>query len=254
MIGKMVDGLKNFFPSKNKATYFFGGSTGNRATARPPSPGVAIGVNWTSEQEAAPITDLVSDTAKLRAIEQYIQNNAHGFIAAENTGINEVSEKKEEREVKDRMIEIIDKLRDGLQWTVVECQGNEWYIPVKESLDPLLEATMTGWAIRAAESKDTPARLLEQLALNEDVEVRIAVADNPNTPTDLVSALARDDSADVRYAIAENHNLSKDVLALLREDDNPYVADRARRTLERLDSGELVRRKFDGRQVKIKAV
>jgi hypothetical protein len=264
MFGKMVDGLIGFIPSNTKGKYFFGGHSRSRYSGQStleeppvtPSGSPAIGVNWSPESELAcsQIGSSVSDSAKLRAMELYIRKNAHGFTATETTKETDVSEHNDEHEAKDRMMEIIDKLRDGLSWTVVECQGNEWYIPVKESPDELLETTMTGWAIHAAESTDTPARLLEQLALSESVDVRIAVADNSSTPTDLLSALARDDNADVRYAIAENHNIDREILALLREDDNPYVADRARRTLDRLSAGELVHAKFDARQVKIRAI
>jgi hypothetical protein len=46
--------------------------------------------------------------------------------------------------------------------------------------------------------------------------------------------LAVDLDADLRYALAENHNINEGVLELLANDTNPYVADRARRTLTRL--------------------
>jgi hypothetical protein len=152
------------------------------------------------------------------------------------------------------MLEIIDKLRDGLKWTVVECQGNEWYVPVRErSEGSLLDATMTDWAIHAAEDTSTASHLLEQLALSDNADVRIAVADNSCTPIDLLSALARDENPDVRYAIAENHNIDRDVLAMLLEDDNPYVADRARRTLDRLAGGSVVNANFDKRRAKLSA-
>jgi len=47
-------------------------------------------------------------------------------------------------------------------------------------------------------------------------------------------SLACDSSPDLRYAMSENHNIHKDVLNLLADDDNPFVAHRARKTLERL--------------------
>jgi hypothetical protein len=70
---------------------------------------------------------------------------------------------------------------------------------------------------------------------NDDVaEVRIAVAENPATPASFIELLAEDESVDVRFAIAENHNTPSYILSMLVRDENPYVADRALRTLERI--------------------
>jgi hypothetical protein len=56
--------------------------------------------------------------------------------------------------------------------------------------------------------------------------------------------LAQDEHADVRYAIAESYKLDPVVLAVLLEDSNPYVADRARCTLLRLQSGAAIPRRM----------
>jgi hypothetical protein len=66
----------------------------------------------------------------------------------------------------------------------------------------------------------------------------MAVADHLNTPVAVLILLAEDDNADVRYALAENHNISRDVLNKLLNDSNPYVANRAERTLSRLGTGD----------------
>jgi hypothetical protein len=60
------------------------------------------------------------------------------------------------------------------------------------------------------------------------------VSDHRNTGLDVMLELAVDVNADVRLAVAENHNISRDVLILLLDDENPYVADRARKTLARI--------------------
>jgi len=83
----------------------------------------------------------------------------------------------------------------------------------------------------------TSTYVLSELASHADVEVRIAVADQRNTPTETVMILAQDDSVDLRYAIAENHNIGADVLRILTEDDNPFVAQRAKKTLNRIMGG-----------------
>ena len=51
--------------------------------------------------------------------------------------------------------------------------------------------------------------------------------------------LANDEDADVRYALAENHNISRAVLNKLEGDSNPYVADRATKTLQRISANDL---------------
>jgi hypothetical protein len=45
--------------------------------------------------------------------------------------------------------------------------------------------------------------VLEKLAEDEDVGVRILVAGNPNTPASVLERLAEDKDADVRKAVAK---------------------------------------------------
>jgi hypothetical protein len=52
--------------------------------------------------------------------------------------------------------------------------------------------------------------------------------------------VAKDESVDLKYAIAENHNIDVDVLIMLTKDDNPFVAHRAKKTLERIATASLV--------------
>jgi hypothetical protein len=86
-----------------------------------------------------------------------------------------------------------------------------------------------------AESTRTPAEILRCLVFHEDPDVRVAVAENPNTPLEALLVLLKDDHVDVRYMLAENHNLESELLEKLVDDENPYVACRARKTLERLN-------------------
>jgi hypothetical protein len=97
----------------------------------------------------------------------------------------------------------------------------------------------SSWGKQVAEHPDTSSKALTALATHADIEVRIAVADHSNTIPETVMMLAQDQCADLRYAIAENHNIHVDVLNMLAEDDNPFVAHRARKTLERIPGGSI---------------
>lgn len=80
----------------------------------------------------------------------------------------------------------------------------------------------------------TTAMVLHRLSQHSDVAIRMAVADNKNTHTITITQLAKDDNADLRYALAENHQIDSEILDILARDENPFVADRAQKTLLRL--------------------
>lgn len=84
---------------------------------------------------------------------------------------------------------------------------------------------------RVAENPRTPIEVLQQLSRDADCEVRVGVCDNHTTPPGLLLLLAMGDDADVRYAIAENANAPAQILCLLTRDENPYIAERAIRTM-----------------------
>ena len=77
--------------------------------------------------------------------------------------------------------------------------------------------------------------VLHRLSQHKDVGVRMAVADHRNTHIITAMQLAWDHSPDLRYALAENHQIDSGVLDILAKDENPYVADRAQKTLSRLN-------------------
>ncbi len=89
---------------------------------------------------------------------------------------------------------------------------------------------------RVAENPRTPVLTLVDLARDENVDVRLAVAENRNAPEHVLAELAVDEDVDVRYGLAENSCQPEEILKTLAEDENPYVACRARRTLERIES------------------
>ena len=96
------------------------------------------------------------------------------------------------------------------------------------------------WGKKVAEHPDTSFAALRELAGHADVEVRIAVADHMNTPFETVILLAQDENVDLRYAIAENHNICEGALLMLAQDDNPFIAHRAKKTLERVRCPSIV--------------
>lgn len=96
------------------------------------------------------------------------------------------------------------------------------------------------WVVKAAEDSTTSSSLLAMLAENCNIDVRMAVADNQNALPETLMILAQDASNDLRYQLAENHNIDRGVLKLLAEDEHPYVAQRAQKTLRRLDEGAAI--------------
>jgi len=103
--------------------------------------------------------------------------------------------------------------------------------------------------VKVAETADAPS-ILADLANESRTEVRMAVADNVHTPCHVKAALAGDKDLDIRFALAENHATPFDVLQALQEDANPYIANRAKLTLERLKMKHLVAGDFAKSQVR----
>lgn len=97
--------------------------------------------------------------------------------------------------------------------------------------------------VKVAETADAPS-ILADLAGESRSEVRMAVADNVHTPCHVKAALAHDKDADIRFALAENHSTPLEVLESLQDDPNPYVAGRAKSTLERLQMKHLLKGQF----------
>ncbi|MGD9682451.1 MAG: hypothetical protein AB7W16_14795 [Candidatus Obscuribacterales bacterium] len=84
---------------------------------------------------------------------------------------------------------------------------------------------------RVAENPSAPADVLEMLACDEDPEVRGALSYNPSVSIFIVERLGRDPSPDVRLVLAESTTLPERILRMLMADENPYVSDRASRTM-----------------------
>ncbi len=110
----------------------------------------------------------------------------------------------------------------------------------------------TRTALRLIDHPYTPGDVLLELAHHPDADVRAQVADNANTPLEAIMMLVKDESIDVRMSLAECYHLGVAVLELLLEDENPYVCDRAEKTLQRLNDSanpSVIRTLFAGSAV-----
>ena len=55
-----------------------------------------------------------------------------------------------------------------------------------------------------AKNPNTPSKTLAELAKDESLDIRKAVAGNPNTPPETLAELAKDESLDIRKAVTTN--------------------------------------------------
>ena len=101
-------------------------------------------------------------------------------------------------------------------------------------MNTLIKTLRKATANYIAGQASTSAAVLHNLSKHNDVKVRTSVADNENTSANTSMQLAGDANADLRYALAENHQLDSRILDILAKDENPFVADRAQKTLLRL--------------------
>ncbi|MEM7725225.1 MAG: hypothetical protein AAF208_02495 [Cyanobacteria bacterium P01_A01_bin.45] len=69
-----------------------------------------------------------------------------------------------------------------------------------------------------AKNPNTPVHILEELALNPSIQVRINVAKNPNSSNTILERLAKDWYSEVRQAVASNSLTSPKILAELVKD------------------------------------
>lgn len=118
-----------------------------------------------------------------------------------------------------------------------------WLIAVNPNTPPSVLETLANSSCpdlleRIAENPATGSVTLARLGFDPSPAVRAAVAENSKTPAETVQMLARDENVDVRYRLAESYHVPVAVLQELAEDENPYVAHRARMTLQRIARSE----------------
>ncbi len=101
-------------------------------------------------------------------------------------------------------------------------------------LDHLTHNSPSSMLERIAEHPRAHSTTLIRLANHEDGQVRAAVTENINTPMKVLWRLSRDTCPDVRLRIAEGYHVPFAILNVLVEDENPFVAERAKKTISRL--------------------
>jgi hypothetical protein len=103
-------------------------------------------------------------------------------------------------------------------------------------LDKVITIDSTATRHRLAENPSTDAETLLKLSQDTDPEVRLSAAEHLNLPYFALKRLVEDPCLDVRLGMAANPNLPISILEMLIKDENPYIQDRARRSIERLNS------------------
>jgi hypothetical protein len=73
-------------------------------------------------------------------------------------------------------------------------------------------------------------------AMHFDRQERFDKGEERNTSVERLLRFIKTEDADFRFELAEDHHIHTDVLDALASDSNPYVADRAQRTLKRLET------------------
>jgi len=148
------------------------------------------------------------------------------------------------------IVEIVNSMRSKKQLTLVAPEnkgGSERNKPASrdyliagsqqtspKALALLAQSEIPGVRARVAENPNCPLALLSWLAQDSNPEVRLSVVYNPKAPPIFFQWLLNDGCADVLFALAEDHNLAHSFLEQLSQNDNPYVAERAKQTIERV--------------------
>ena len=92
-----------------------------------------------------------------------------------------------------------------------------------DELEELAEDEDEDVRLRVARNANTPASVLEQLAADENWQVRFNVAENMNTPLSVLEKLAEDDERDIRNYVSKNENTSVSALEKLADDKDDYL-------------------------------
>ena len=74
-----------------------------------------------------------------------------------------------------------------------------------------------------AKNPNTPSKTLAELAKDESLDIRKAVAGNPNTPPEILTKLTKSEGWVIRMAVAGNPNTPPETLAELAKDKDKSV-------------------------------
>ena len=98
-----------------------------------------------------------------------------------------------------------------------------------EMIEELAEDEDANVRYEVAKHPNTPADILTKLADDKDVYVRRAVAENPKAPVEALKKLAEDKNDDVRWKVSENPNTPVEALRKLAEDEDAGVREEVAR-------------------------
>ena len=99
---------------------------------------------------------------------------------------------------------------------------SHYVIPESNAVDDVEFLKKYG-KINLLENNNASPEIIDELAEDEDTDVRYEFAKHPNTSVDILKKLAEDEIGDVRSAVAENPNTSTEVLMRLAEDEDWHV-------------------------------
>ncbi|HEY9678833.1 MAG TPA: hypothetical protein V6C76_12555 [Drouetiella sp.] len=102
--------------------------------------------------------------------------------------------------------------------------------------------------VRMPRASDTIIDTIDELLSEEEEAVReetytrwlMTVAEEATESDDVLWLLVQDPNPDVRFCLAENYDINPEILRALSEDENPYVANRAQKTIMRMRSPGVV--------------
>ena len=99
---------------------------------------------------------------------------------------------------------------------------SHYVIPGSNAVDDIEFLKKYG-KINLLESDSTSPEMIEELAEDEDANVRYAAAENPNAPAEALRKLAEDDDWTVRIEVVRNPRTPIDILKKLAEDEDMQV-------------------------------
>ena len=107
-----------------------------------------------------------------------------------------------------------------------ENQYVEWWDKNDESHDTIPETNAVDdfeflkkhGKFNLLDSQNASPEMLEELAEDEDWQVRYGVAENPKTPVEVLMKIAEDKNGNVRYELARNPNTRVEILRKLADD------------------------------------
>lgn len=126
-------------------------------------------------------------------------------------------------------------MNDSLKKLVNIAEDSNMFPEILKSLySTLKENKEYNAELRKALSLNTkcPVEILEKLAKDELLEIRVNVAKHNKSTEKILQTCAKDSEHTVRYAVVRNANTSEDILISLLKDDNEDVARLARTILK----------------------